>query len=423
MKNRAYTGAAALFVLLAAAVAFGALFVPDIDSTQMLLGASMPLLFASPLQQMRAQMAARFADPGSDLLSEIDGLSAEDIQYVVDNTNPFEQLSPGGLLGDRLFPERRTEELAFKYLKGAGGSAVMAHVTTHNSEAPLVGRRGVETVSGEIPAIKQKRHQDALTLIRLQSADALIQSAAVREIFDDVTNARLGIAARLEKLRMDALATGSASQLSEEGLVYTVDYQVPAGHKETLSGADLWSATTSDPLADLEAWQEIMVGDTGQQMQNAVTSSAVIAALRTHESVRKAIWGTNFDRRVTTEELNAFLSAQGLPTFVAYDLQVAQQAADGTRANVRLWPSHRITLLPALASGPIGRTHRAPTAEEAVRSIASGTIVIDGFRIAIHVYCNTNDPKGVVTLGVASTFPSFERADHVFQAEVLAAAS
>jgi len=364
--------------------------------------------------------AGRFGDASSDLLTEIDGLSTTDIQYVVDNTNPFDRLAPGGLLGDALFPARPTQELDFKYLKGAGGAAVMAHVTTHNSEAPLVNRRGLETVSGQIPAIKQKRYQDAHTLIRLQSADALIQSQVVRDIYDDVTDTRLGVVARLEKLRMDALATGTVSQLTEEGLVYSVDYGVPNDHKETLSGGDLWSATTAEPLSDLERWQNIMVGDTGHQMAVGVTSSAAISALRQHESVRKAIWGVNYDRRVTNDELNQFLTAQGLPTLISYDQMVAQQAANGTQSAVRLFPENRLTLIPAVATGSLGRTLRAPTAEEAVRSIADGVIVVDQFRIATHVYVATQDPKGLVTLSVASTFPSFERAGHVFQAVVLA---
>lgn len=364
--------------------------------------------------------AGTFADPGSDLLNDIAGLSGTDIQYVVDNTNPFEQIAAGGLLGDRIFPARPTQELTFKYLKGARGGAVMAHVMPHNSEAPLVGRRGASTVQGEIPAIKQKRTQDANTLIRLQSADAMIQSQVVRDIYDDVTLARIGVVARLEKLRMDALSTGIAEQLTEEGLVFTVDYGVPVDHQETLAGVDLWSATTSDPLADMEAWQNQMVGDIGDRMVNAVTSTAVINFVRQHESVRKAIWGVNSDRRVSAEELNAFLTANQLPTMIAYDQMVSQQAADGTFSNVRLWPANRITLMPSVASGPLGRTLRAPTAEEAIQSIASGVIVIDAFRIATHVYISTQDPKNLVTLGVASTFPSFEGADRVFQAQVLA---
>jgi hypothetical protein len=366
--------------------------------------------------------AGRFAEPSGDLLTAIQGLSSDDIEYVVQNTNPYEQIAPNGLLGGILFPDRRTQDLQFGYLKGAGGGAVMAHVGAHTGEAPLVGRKGVETVRGEIPSIRQKRLQDAQTLIRLQSADPLVRSAAVQEIYDDVTGVRLGVAARLEKMRMDALATGVASQITDENLVFTVDYGVPAGHQETLAGPDLWTDPASTPLDDIEGWQNTLVADTGRRATRAVTSTAVINALRSHESIRRAIYGVNYERRITTADLNAFLAEQDLPTLIAYDILVQVKAANGTFSSLRLWPSNRITLIPDISAGPLGRTLRAPTAEEGLAGsgVAEGVISVDGDRTAVHVYTATQDPKGIVTLGVGSQFPSFEGADGVFQAQVLA---
>ena len=365
--------------------------------------------------------AGRFAEP-DDLLGSIQGLSSDDIDYVVQNTNPFEMVAPDGLLGDSLFPDRRTQDLQFGYLKGAGGGAVMAHVSAHNSEAPLIGRRGVYTVRGEIPSLRVKRHQDALTLIRLQSADPLIRMGAVQEIYDDVTAVRLGVAARLEKIRMDALATGVATTVTDENLVFSVDYGVPATQQATLAGTDLWSDAGSDPLGDLELWQNTLVNAGQRAAAVAITSSAVINALRKHAQIRQALWGRDFgDRRIGTDELNGFLADQGLPRLVAYDLTVQVKAANGTLSGLRLWPQHRITLLPA---GPVGRTLRAPTAEEGLAGsgVADGGIAVDGDRTAVHVYTATQDPKGIVTLGVGSQFASFEGADGVFQAAVLAAA-
>ena len=366
--------------------------------------------------------AGSFAEPSGDLLTSIQGLSSDDIDYVVQNTNPYEQIAPAGLLGDVLFPERRTQELQFGYLKGAGGGAVMAHVTSHTGEAPLVGRKGLETVRGEIPAIKQKRLQDTQTLIRLQSSDPLVRSQYVQEVYDDVTGVRLGVAARKEKLRMDALSIGTASQINDEGLVFTVDYGVPAGHQATLAGGDLWSdAVNSDPLADFEAWQNTMVADKGRMMSRALTSRNVVNALRAHPSIRKAIYGVNYDRRITPEELNAFLVSQDLPTLVTYDLIVQVKNADGTFTALRLWPSDRITLIPDPSVGSLGRTLVAPTAEEGLAGsgLVDGVISVDGDRTAVHVYVASQDPKGIVTLGVASAFPSFELADFIFQAKVL----
>lgn len=364
--------------------------------------------------------AGRFAEPSGDLLDAIQGLSSDDIEYIVANTNPYEQLAPNGLLGATLFPDRRTQDLQFGYLKGAGGGTVMAHVGAHTGEAPLIGRKGVETVRGEIPAIKVKRLQDAMTLIRLQSADELIRSSAVQEIYDDINAVRLGVAARLEKLRMDALATGVASTITDENLVWTVDYGVPAGQQATLAGTDLWTDAASTPIDDLTTWQNALVAATGRMATAAVTSTAVINALRSHASIRSAIYGVNADRMITREQLNAFLAEQELPTMVAYDLLVQVKAADGTFSSLRLWPQNRITLIPG--GMPLGRTLRAPTAEEGLAgsAVAEGVIAVDGDRTATHVYTATQDPKGIVTLGVGSQFPSFEGADSVFQAQVLA---
>lgn len=364
--------------------------------------------------------AGRFSEP-ADVLTAIQGLSADDIQYVVDNTDPFAMIAPDGLLGDSLFPERRTQDLQFGYLKGAAGSAVMAHVSAHNSEAPLIGRRGAETVQGQIPSIRIKLLQDALTLIKLQSADELVRSSVVQDIYDDVTAVRLGVAARVEKIRMDALANGVASVVNDENLVFSVDYGVPTNQKVTLTGTDQWDDAGSDPLADLEAWQNLLINAGQRPAAVAVTSSAVINALRRHDSIRQALWGKDFgDRRVGVAEMNDFFASQGLPRFVAYDLTVQEKQANGSLSTVRMWPQHKVTLLPG---GPVGRTLRAPTAEEGLQgsAVADGAIVVDGNRTAVHVYTATQDPKGIVTLGVGSQFASFEGADGVVQAAVLAA--
>lgn len=361
--------------------------------------------------------AGRFAD--ADVLEDI--LELEDVQYYVDNTNPLEQLTgERGLLGDALFPDQRTEELTFNYLKGGSGGVVTAHIVHHNSEAPLISRKGVERVSGEIPAIKVKRHKDAQTLILLQGSTDAARDRAIDDIFDDVSAVRDGTTARTEKLRMDALAYGVATHQSEEGLRFSVDFQVPNGHKETLAGSDLWSHVDSDPLGDLEGAVNTMVADQGIRPERIATGSGPRNAFLAHASVRKAIYGVNYDRRLRVDEVNEFLAQQDLPQFLApYDITVQQEALDGTRTSMRLFPNDRITLLPPASRGPLGATFRAPTAEEATQSLADGVIVIDGKRIAVHVYLATQDPKGVVTLGVASAFPSFDAADDVYLMKVL----
>lgn len=362
-------------------------------------------------------LPGRFADSSSELLDNIEGLNAADIQSVVDETNPYEEL--GGLLGDTLFPSEDQDTLDIKYLKGAGGGAVMASITDHNAESPIVDRKGLEKVTGEIPSIKQKLTQDAETLIRLQEGSATQVARAVQSIYDDVNATRRGVRARLEWIRMQVLAT-SLVTYSEDGVKLNLDYLVPAGHKATLAGTALWSDyANSDPIGDLTGWQDTMVADRGIQMERAITRRQVVSAVLRNEALRKAIYGVNYDRMPVLEEVNEFLQRQGLPMFVTYDLRAQVIAANGARTATPFFPDGRLVMLPALASGAPGKTRRAPTAEEAVRSIAKGVTAVDGNRIATRVYLGTDDPVNMVTRAVASAFPSFERADDVFQAKVL----
>lgn len=371
---------------------------------------------------MAALLAAGVFGAPSDLLNDLEGLDLDSIQFVVDNVNPFEEL-PAGLLGAALFPAEQVDDLNFIYLKGAGNGAVMmAGVNHHMGEAPLAPRRGADQVAGQIPAIKLKRMKDALELIKLQNARGEVRNALIQKIYDDITANRKGVIARKEWLRMQALATGVASITGEGNVIATVDYQVPAGHKATLAGTDLWSDTVnSDPLADLEAWQNIMVADQGVRMTRIVSGSGPRNAFRAHPKVREAVFGVNKERRLTLAEVNAFLAEQDLPVFLdPYDLLVHQLQADGTMgAALRLFPNDRITLIPGPEFGQLGRTLEAPTATESLRGVAEGRVAVDGERIATHVYVATQDPKNLVSLAEASAFPSFENADYVFQAKVL----
>jgi hypothetical protein len=365
------------------------------------------------------QRAGSFAQ-SIDVFENVAGLSGTDFSAYIQNTNPFEV--EDALLGDQLFPRDDVDSLDFAYLKGGSRAALMADVSSHLGEAPIVGRRVADTVRGNIPAIKQKRLLDAETLIRLQGGQGnAAVSRAVQEIFDDTTAVRRAVRSTIEFLRMQALAYGVVT-LDWVGMVGAFDYGVPAGQKTILSGTALWSATTSDPLGNLETWQNTLVSNRGNRATIAIASTAVVQALTKHESVRRAIGGVNYDRRINVGDLNQLLSDQSLPVFITYDQMARRLNAAGSEISTRYWPANRITLVNTGGTGPaaVGRTLTAPTAEEAVQSIAEGRIAIDDRRIAVHTYLSSQDPKGLMTLGVGSLFPSFEGAEDVYQAQVLA---
>lgn len=371
--------------------------------------------FALPAA-MAGLLAAMPRAAQGDVLDTIEGFSAADFTEYVRSVNPFE--STDALLGDTLFPVERVEELTVRSLIGASGAAVMADVTSHLGEAPIVGRRIVGSVEVPIPAIKQKRLLDAPTLIRLQTQRGAVLDAAINEIFDDVTAVRRGVRATGEYLRMQVLAYGIAT-LDWVGAQGAIDYRVPAGHKEILAGTDLWTDPASDPIADLRRWRDIVVGDSGERPMAAVTSSTVTNALVAHDKVRAAMYGVNSARMSTLGEVNAFLQQQQLPQFIAYDRMARRLDANGAETSVRFYPENRLTLIPFV--GQIGRLLAAPTPQEGLPAgTAPGRLALDADRIAVHTYMSGMDPVGLVTLGIASHFPSFEFADRTFHAQVIA---
>jgi hypothetical protein len=374
---------------------------------------------AAPAVLRLTALPGRFGDPsGNDLLDSVEGLAAADIEEVVRNVNPYEMNGESTLLGDTLYPDHSQSSLDLKYLKGANNAPVMASITSHMGESPLVGRDTLGRMEGSIPALKQARTLDGEALIRLRRGSSEQVQEAVTELYDDVTATRTGIVARVEWIRMQATGNGRVVY-SEDGVQVDVDFLVPNNHKATLLNTARWGQADADIIGNLAAWQEVLVADRGHRAAVAITRQPVITAMLKDPKIRKAIWGVNADKMLTLADLNAFLEQQQLPRFVSYDLRARVILPNGLPSSVPFFPDNKIAMLPALASGALGKTRRAPTPEEVTKELAEGITVTDGKRITTRVYLSTKDPVGMVTRAVASAFCSFERAEDVFQAQVL----
>ena len=84
----------------------------------------------------------------------------------------------------------------------------------------------------------------------------------------------------------DVLSTGTLT-IEEDGTTRVVDFDMPASHKITLSGGDLWSDTTnSDPIADIKAWKKLASQDSGVSCDAMVFGSDVVDAFVAHPKVQ-----------------------------------------------------------------------------------------------------------------------------------------
>ena len=324
---------------------------------------------------------------------------------------------PEAYLGALLFPEKTVPELDFEYWLNANLLPVMASITVDGTEAQIASRDGGSQVKGEIPAIKRKVSLDENGLLRIRRAGAGDHDLVRNTLYNDIDNMLASVRARIEKMRMDALAYGTMT-LDENGVKASVDFGVPSGLQETLAGANTaggyWTYASSEPITKIQEWVNDVIDSCGLTPTRAITSNTIAALILQNASVRKLIRGSNDTTgAVTLPELNARLQAMGLPQIATYDKKVRVQAANGTYSTVRLFPETRFVML---CDGPLGETLYGPTAEALMSHEITATEA-PGLFATVDV---ETEPPAIWTKAVARSFPTFPAVNSIFQAVVKA---
>lgn len=321
---------------------------------------------------------------------------------------------PRNHVGATLFPNRTVNELTFEYWKDLNLLPVMASVQAFGAEAEIASREGAERVTGEIPTIKRKIPLSGRALVALRREGAGDVDIVRDTLYNDLDNMIDAVDARVEQMRMDAVAYGKL-ELNENNVIMTVDYGVPANHQEALSGTDLWSDhANARPIEQIQDWMQTINDDTGIVTTRALTSSKVVANLLKNAEIRRSIYGdAGGSRAISLNQLNELFRTMNLPQIATYDLLVRRQNRDGTYATSRFFPEDKFVLLPGEA---LGETLDGPT-EDAMLDPDIEATEIAGIYAA--VYKQSMDPPVIETKAAATRIPTFPMADAVFQATVL----
>ncbi|MTI56150.1 major capsid protein [Geosporobacter ferrireducens] len=313
------------------------------------------------------------------------------------------------LLGENLFPEVKKQSLTFDIIKGAGKVPVIASVHAFDTEAEIGSREGSKQAM-ELALVKRKLPMKEQDIIALESPrNAAEQQYLMKEVYNDIDVLVAGVKARIELMRMDALANGVLT-INENNLNLTIDYQVPDDHKEALAGTDVWTSPDSDPIGDMERWADAL----DVKPTRALTSKFVRNALLRHPKIIGALFGRDSMRVPTVSDLNAFMTQHQLPTIATYDEVYRKQEANGTYTRNRYFPANKFVMF-----GPdiLGETIYGPTAEE-IRLTRDPNIQTQMIgKVLAMVYEEGKDPVSTWTKAVATALPSFPAADEVFQAQ------
>ena len=258
-----------------------------------------------------------------------------------------------------LFPEEKKATLDLKLFKGAYNAPVSASIHAFDSETELADFDTNTSDIAQMLLVKRKYHIGEELLIRLNHTNSdSVKEEIKREIYGNIENNLLqSIAVRFERMRAELIQTGKVS-VNENGVKMTIDYGMP---KSNLVTSDWSDADTAKPLDDIEKWCDLVEDGSGVRPTRALTRRSKMRQLLSNLQVRKAVLGTESDRRLSINAFNAFAQEEGLPTIGVYEGYYRQQLPSGKKVIKKYIEDKSFILLPDYA---IGNTFYGPTAEE-----------------------------------------------------------
>lgn len=190
--------------------------------------------------------------------------------------------------GSRLLPDRKTQYIEAEYTRLAenGNLPTVAMIHGFDTEAHIGSRVPFERVETESLLIKEKINLSE-RLRRITRGLDMQMDSVRRYVFDDIARTAESVVSRVEKAKMEALATGKMT-INENNVSMVVDFGVPEDQKVTVK----WAVAAADILGDIDTLVTIANGK-GQTPTVALTSKKVFSLIQRNASVQKAIFGVN----------------------------------------------------------------------------------------------------------------------------------
>lgn len=326
------------------------------------------------------------------------------LDYVRNRTYP-------AFLGDTLFAPRRVQSLKLDQVYAGNRTPVIANVAAFDAEAEI-GSRQASKSTLELALIKRKMQIKEQDLYALYNPRNAADAKYLRDlVFDDIDSLTQSVLTRVEKMAMDALATGKVSIVNPDtGLQTDFDYQVPETHQADLTSKSgtTWDSDSADPLKDITDWADAM----DVTPTRALTSKKIYRMITRNANLLKAVYGTS-TRALGQADFDSFMQAQGLPVIRTYDEKYKDFDSKGNKISQRYFPEDKFVMLP---DDQPGEKLFGPTPEEI--GLANDTSVNKQAigNVFATIYTETKDPVGTWEKASAVALPSFPGAEEVFQA-------
>ncbi|MCC0654787.1 MULTISPECIES: major capsid protein [unclassified Clostridioides] len=319
--------------------------------------------------------------------------------------NYFKKREFPEMLGAKLFPERKIQDIRFDMILGKSGLPVSAEIHAMDTETTIASREAIDKGAAELALVKRKIALRGEDLIRIQSPrnDAEFK-LALQEIYNDAEKMYKAVLVKAEAMRMEVLATGKL-KIEENNIKVTLNYGIPNSNVKKFN----WKDVNVKPLEDIEVLVDAVEDAGGNRPSKMLTSRKILRSICSKESVKKAVFGTNSDRIVTQAQLNDLLSQMNLPTIVTNEEKYRVETAKGYETR-RYYPDNALTVF---GDGLLGETIYGLTPEE-IKLIGDGKMdvaqMIDNIFVGSY---STIDPVATYTKAAATVLPSMPQAEEI----------
>lgn len=204
---------------------------------------------------------------------------------------------PGHFLRDTFFPLVNQSDTASVDVDIIKGKRRLAPFVSPLAEGKAVERIGYATNTIKPGYVKPKMATSAADLLKRQPGEVLysggmnIEQRAAIQLGKDLAELMDMIDRREEWQAAQALNTGTVAMTIKgetADQTVTVDFQMSATHKITLTSTDLWTdAANSTPVDDLGTWARLCRQDSGLSPTDAVFGTDACQAFLKHPSVQK----------------------------------------------------------------------------------------------------------------------------------------
>lgn len=313
------------------------------------------------------------------------------------------------LLGETLFPNRKQLGIQLDWIKGANDQPVGLRLSAFDSKTIRRDREGFEQYREKMPFFKESMYIDEelrqqLNIYMANNRNAMADQILAK-IFDDQVKLITSAYITVERMRMEALTTGTIS-LASNGEAYAYDFGVPVDQLQTVTKS--WSDPTADVLADITAIVDGMKAK-GVTITRAVCNNSVATALRTNNAIKNSIYvlGGGSIPSITSERVLNYIYEETGISFYVYD----NVWVDENKQAHKYIPDDTVVFLP---DGTLGYTNFGTTPEESdlMNSIADSSVSLVNNAIAVTNHIE-HDPVLVETKVSMICLPSFERANEI----------